>query len=343
MFRKRTTVVVGAGASSDFGLPLGTALKEEIGKSLNISFRDGQVRTGDPVLIDCIRLVAFEKYGHRNIKEFLGDVRNLSNAMPLAISIDHYLHAHEKNEQIKICGKLAIARSILLAERKSSIWSKEYDQPSLSNGEDETWLEAFFRALNEDVTLDNVDQIFSNVAIISFNYDRCIKHFLKHAIKSYYSIGDKKAEDITRKLEVIHPYGSVGELPWEAEGGVPFGLSDEPKKLLAIARSIKTFSESVDDVEKTERIQSLLSKSKQVLFLGFGFHKQNMDLLVAPNPRSCDSVYASAIGLSESNIARKQARLVGSLKREYHTLDQNFINAKCRDIFNEYWDSLLAS
>ena len=109
-----------------------------------------------------------------------------------ATSIDTFIHAHKGNEGIEVCGKLAIVQSILEAERKSAMKItslpgmplETIDQASLAN----TWYGKFFRLLHEDVSLGELDKLFNNISIISFNYDRCIEHFLYHKIQNYYAV-----------------------------------------------------------------------------------------------------------------------------------------------------------
>jgi len=64
--------------------------------------------------------------------------------------------------------------------------------------------------LTEGVKCADVDEIFNNVSIVCFNYDRCIEIFLKEALITYYKIDEIKSVDLVGRLNIIHPYGSVG-------------------------------------------------------------------------------------------------------------------------------------
>ena len=45
----------------------------------------------------------------------------IRDAMPQAISIDNFIDTHGENKLIELCGKLAIVRTILEAEAKSTL------------------------------------------------------------------------------------------------------------------------------------------------------------------------------------------------------------------------------
>jgi hypothetical protein len=106
--------VVGAGASKEANLPLGSELKASIANSLEISFRHGYEQTsGDRLIVEALRLV------DRDINPYLHAGRHIAAAMPQSLSIDNFIDAHAGDKRIEVCGKLAIARAILAAEERS--------------------------------------------------------------------------------------------------------------------------------------------------------------------------------------------------------------------------------
>ena len=126
MFARKTVFVVGAGGSYEVGLPVGDGLKAKISNKLQIAFEQNNVIAGDPTIATIILRTARERL--RNPNDFFLAGRQIAAAMPQAISIDNFLHTHAANDDIVLMGKLAIAASILDAERTSSLVIDKYIQ-----------------------------------------------------------------------------------------------------------------------------------------------------------------------------------------------------------------------
>jgi hypothetical protein len=259
-----------------------------------------------------------------------------------ATSIDTFLHAHKGNRTIEVCGKLAIVQSILGAERLSklkitslpNVSPETISQESVSN----TWYMKFWRLLHEDVSVNELEKLFNNVSIISFNYDRCIEHFLYHKIQNYYGVDPGTAANLIPP--VIHPYGAVAPLRWkDVQRGFAFGHHAKGNDLLSIVKRIKTFTESFEDTDMQTRIASDVGQAETVIFLGFGFHRKNMELLTAPNKTQIKCIFATAHGISDSDL--------GQLSEEVsHTLlpagTGLYIrnDLKCAELFDEFRRSI---
>ena len=56
MFRAKTVLVIGAGASAEVGLPMGPQLLQQIVQLTNMTFDYNQLRTGDHVILDALKL-----------------------------------------------------------------------------------------------------------------------------------------------------------------------------------------------------------------------------------------------------------------------------------------------
>lgn len=68
MFESKTLFVVGAGASAEIGLPVGSALLETIADKLKISFQGGHRQSsGDPDIAEVIRLYVRGRYENQNL------------------------------------------------------------------------------------------------------------------------------------------------------------------------------------------------------------------------------------------------------------------------------------
>jgi SIR2-like domain len=343
MFRTPTTIIVGAGASADYRFPLGSGLRTKIADLINIGFEDfgSSLQSGDHIIVECLREVSRQIGQNGNINNFINSARSMAAAMPLALSIDNYLDAHKDDPNTIICGKLAIARAILMAEKESSLWfdHRHADSFNLTTVE-KTWLARFVNALTEGVSTSNLDKIFENVTIISFNYDRCIKHFLQNALKTYYRLDDEYATDLLKTLRIYHPYGSTGELPWEEQNGVRFGSDQLHGRLLQIAYKIKTFTEQIEDETLVAQMRSSTQTAGHIIFLGFGFHRQNIELVSAERPRSCQRIFATAMNISISDKAVIENALRGAFEPEYRSIDIKMHDGDCPSLFDNYWRSI---
>lgn len=355
MFKSKTLFIVGAGASKEVKMPLGEDLKRDIAISLNTGFGGaGQIRNAKSrkmyeVIYQHSR--SGESYS-KDVLEYLTHAKAISDAMPLAISIDNYIDAHQKNPFIELCGKLAIVRSILDAERNSSLYSddpyiEEHWEGSDFKRLEGTWLAGFFNMLTENVTKDSIESVFENVAFITFNYDRCIEQYLYKALQTYYSVTPQEAGNVLSKLTIIHPYGSVGKFPHIGGDGMVASYGDERADLLKVAKQIKTFSQQIEEPEILDKIHDEIEKAQKLVFLGFAFHPQNMDLLQVNKLRRLENkiqVYATMYGVSKSDQEEIKKDIVSVTGRHKKFTDINTLDPskKCSDLFYEYKRSLPA-
>ncbi len=137
-------------------------------------------------------------------------------------SIDNYVHSHSDKEAVKTVAKIAIVQTILDAERACHISIDPQVHPPRFKDErraHKSWLSDFFTVLQDGIVESkNLDEIFDNLTIINFNYDRCIEHYLFHVMHRLYpSKGEGHLTGLlNQKLKILHPYGLVGNLPWQS-------------------------------------------------------------------------------------------------------------------------------
>lgn len=341
---KKLVLIVGAGASCELGLPSGNTLKDQIARLLNIGFESdifGQSKGGDPIILNALRRHAANNPINIDISPYLFAAISIKNAIPLAISIDNYLDAHKSSKEIEICGKLAIARAILDAERKSIIYNDKIRTRELIDltKTNESWLNPFFRVLTENCQIENLEERLKKVAIITFNYDRCIEHFLHNALQIYYRISDQDAAHILKSLEIHHPYGTIGSLPWSnTNTGISYGSEIGHLEILEAAMKIKTFTEGREkDSETLKRIKILTKESEKIAFLGFAYHRINMDLL-SPEMESTTksmkrSIYATTFGISENDSKIISSEIRNLFK--IHESKINLQNSSCKELFEQ--------
>lgn len=350
MFESKTLFVVGAGASAEIDLPVGSALLETIAKKLKIQFKLGvELVSGDPKVIDTIDEYARRRGESRDL--YYQRARMIDEAVPVAPSIDNFLDAHKKDGYLQFCGKLGIVTSILEAERKSKLFADEHNRGSFDLGRlSGTWYTAFMKMLVERIDLDEIESVFDSVSFITFNYDRCIQRFLHVALQKYYGIDSGRAANLISKLEIIHPYGSIGRLPFEGgKSVVAYGAQLDEAALIKAAGRIRTFTEQIEDSEFLDAIHESVSRAETLVFLGFGFHPQNMELLSGGGGINARRAYATSYFCSNGDIEVFTRQIHSMLDDDFmpgkdfdgYSVDVRVpVGLKCADLLSEFSRSI---
>lgn len=335
--------MVGAGASQEVGFPLGTTLAKSIGQRLirRASDHTRQTSYDDEILFGQLR-----RRHSSELNEYFAAAQRITEGIRLANSIDDFLNIHSDDERIKTVGKAAIVRSIIEAERSSKLYvdqSNIYNKIDFGSVED-TWFVKLMRVLGPDVPVKHVEGLFDNVSFIVFNYDRCIEHFLFHALQAVYGIKAEEAKKIVADISIVHPYGTVGELEKVPFGGDQYNEAD----YFGLASRIKTYTEQVEEGGIVEKMHSMMHSAQCIVFLGFSFAEQNMQLLRPVKKIERKPVFGTAYGLSTSDREVVTARIAGMMEPlPQSTVAMNPLvaigsNIKCAQLFDEYARSLNA-
>ena len=216
-----------------------------------------------------------------------------------------------------LLGKIAIVREILKAERASTIFSL-VEANGTPKGYELAWVPPFLQLAVGSIKREDIGSAFRNVTVINFNYDRTIEHFLHSRLQSSFDIPADEAKAVVANLKMIRPYGSVGLLPWQdGSDTVPFGaeLSIDFDKLSALSKNVRTFTEQNLTDELKSEITSAIDSSRVVVFLGFGFHQQNMTFLKAgrTNPDWYRRVLATVLNVDPENRDNLQTHIARTL------------------------------
>jgi hypothetical protein len=345
-YEGKTVLVVGAGASAEYRLPTGDALRKTLQDSLDIRFcRSGVSQiSGDRSTMEAIRKHG-QEHSILDINEYLDACWLIRDGLPLAISIDNLMNNHRDNSLVEICGKLGIVAAIIKAERDSSLYvdlgnRKNTIDFSAVNG---SWLVHFWRLLTADCRLVDLENRLRSLVFVIFNYDRAVEHFFFHAIKHYFKASDDEASRIASAIEIYHPYGRVGALPWKGVH-VPtaFGTDIYPAKQLELTQQIRTFMEGIDPAEgPIQRIRTAISQCRRIVFLGFAFHELNMKLLESDFDSAQDKeCFATAFKISahDCGVIRDRVSKFGGIVPDRVTLRNDL---KCAQLFEEYRLSLV--
>lgn len=267
----RNLIIVGAGASTDFGLPLGTGLVANIRERIEAESKN----PGDP------RPVLDAAMMSNQSGDYGAAMRDLCGGLVSARSIDRLLDSRSDRPLVTLLGKCGIVTEILQREGASQFgavategWHQR--QAALVHAND-TWLAGLFGLLQEGIPPHSALKIFESISFITFNYDRCIEQYLRLAMHHILNLSMADAIEIVNQIKILHVYGCIGDLPdADGIGGVPYGAGYEYTK--EASDSIRTFTEGTDD-GTVERIQDFVRNAQDLYFMGFGFDPKNVSLL----------------------------------------------------------------
>lgn len=300
MFEAKTVFVLGAGASKEVGLPVGTDLLGEISQLLSYEFDFG-LKKGDDRIYHILNAEFDTPQTRPVLHQHFEAAAQIVRSIKQATSIDNVIDALE-NPIVEAMGKLAISRAILKAEAQSSYFKRSSDSRNALNISNftNTWYHEFGVMLRDRVKTSGIEYIFENVTIINFNYDRCLENYLPESISEYYGVDIEIARSAYSKLTVYRPYGSLGRLPWQPGAGkaIEFG-SQIPLDIDLAAKDLRTFTERVEEGGVLNDMRNSLFLAERIVFLGFAFHRQNMDLLKINNEDV--SVVGTSLGISHSD------------------------------------------
>jgi hypothetical protein len=350
---EQTTIIVGAGASAEVGLPIARRLVEDI---LSLLGSDG--RTHDPVghaILDSL-LESDLRAKHEIVAALKASLR-VREGLAYANSIDAFIDIHRDDPRMMWCGKLAIAQAILNAEKRSALAVGQNSGFANAEVVSSSWFSKFMRYMTDGIRKSDLDRIFERVSFIVFNYDRCVEHFLYHALQKLYSISESHSASLLSGLRIYHPYGTIADLPWqEPKSGVEFGHSAKPSTVHDMSTRIRTFTEQMADEALQTKMHELVSSADTLLFLGFSFHEQNMQLIDSGRECQARQVFGTAFGISPSNVeaiviqiralVRRNLMRTGRRGSSYHEQWEDVYirnDLKCADLVDEYSRSLFTS
>lgn len=345
MFPGKTTIILGAGASHEFGLPLGGDLTKAIKSMLAIK-RDlpfKEVSAADQDFLDVLRRYSQNATPGVTYQRLLDACDEISAGMREAASIDEFIHTRRGDAAIEICGKFAIVRSILKAEHQSAL---RYDSSNIYNTIDferisPTWIAKLRRFLFEGCTREETVDRLEQITFVNFNYDRCLEHYLYHSFRNYYRMGDQEAATKLQLLKVVRPYGSIGRLEYQDRSDfVKFGDADCYHRTPELATQIRTFTEQQQDQAVRDNIRGAIVDSEVLVFLGFAYHDQNLDVLSRDLESTAARLWGTAHGFSDADTRT----IVGNLAQRFTNDVKQLVTidnvVTCASFFDKYWKSL---
>ena len=337
MFKPNTVLVVGAGASAEVGLPIGTGLVDHIAGLVSIERNEltGALPQHKPFVRDLMNHAGPDK-----LPQYLQAAGRMIKGMRSAESVDRYIDRNADDEFTRTLGKAAIIEAIAFKERKSDLY---LDKGGLISGKsqiDETWYWTFIKMLLEGSPPR--EALFDNIAVVCFNYDRCIEHYLTCELMRSYSIERKEAADVVNRLMIWHPYGTIAPLDTQEVNGVAYGDNEAVRgRSFHLATRIKTFTEQLDDGVMIAAIRNRISHAKIVVFLGFGYYPPNLELIAPQHPNKIKWVLGTGHKLSSSDRGVVEQERIGPwFKGNPPRIE--IADMRCVDLLNHYRMALTA-
>jgi hypothetical protein len=231
-----------------------------------------------------------------------------SESVFLGKSLDEFVKAFAESQVYSIDSFLARIGSAILPEEMKyfkplgklliSFFIRYYERSNLIGFGKFDWIQYIINSFLKDpltltLFLDNAPKIFT------FNYDTFFERSLIAHFVRYHGADRRLAVQKVRDLNITHIYGSIQSIE----------PMDESEILKASMNDIKVIGEerSLDDLSK--RIGEQLGDCKNIYFLGFGFDRDNCDLLFkyydfAKGMELGTKFYATSVGLTNHDLSQ---------------------------------------
>lgn len=220
-------------------------------------------------------------FSEGEITRFRGEFFNAQR-----VSIDAFLAG--RKDEFEVIGKFAAALAVLMCERRACL--------------NEDW----YQWLLEELVQDGPNFDGSNLRVVTFNYDRSFEFFFWRAFRATFNLNDAEADEMLRRIEIIHVYGHCGELRSGIDV-VPYGGNDAHFEQAGKASNSINVVAPRTLPPAAERVRQIVGESERLCFLGFGFWKENLDLLGLD--KTSKHIFASAFHLDEGIKRKVKSRL----------------------------------
>lgn len=171
MIRKKTVLVLGAGASQPYGYPTGKQLRSNIISNCSVLTNPGALG----------KQLANMGYSNDQIWNFCREFHRTTNK-----SIDAFL---ERRPEFMELGKVAIAQELIRCESEYTLFNPN---------------EWYSHLLNK-LEIDSEDFVPNMLSVVSFNYDRSLECCLFNRLKGSLGISDSEcAEKLKGSLSSMY-------------------------------------------------------------------------------------------------------------------------------------------
>lgn len=278
VIQKNTVFVLGAGASCSIGFPTSKMLMHSLRGGLN---------PGAILHKVCLTSGVEAKA----IAELQTAIENSGLA-----SIDS-LVAHRP--EFMRPAKIALVAHLLPQERASISHIRDPER---------SWYMHLFRAM---LTQHDGEFVHNNVRFITYNYDRSLEFALMNYLAHTRGYSLVQAAGAIDGLDIAHMHGTLGKLKELRGGAVEYGANYEDAGVMDAAVSEMHLVHEGARSEPIVRVaRKWLHEARQVVFMGFAFHLDNMKYLDVQNQLSTTEVYVFAKGM----LGAERANIAGNFK-----------------------------
>lgn len=279
MIERETVLILGAGASIPYQFPSGRDLTRNVVAAL------------EPAASSELTIL-----------EELGFARSDTDAFCTALrysgksSVDAFLE--HRTEFIPV-GKAAMAAALVPLEKVAKLFMR-----------DNSWYDYLYSRMNCPL-----DAFGSNrLSVVTFNYDRSLECYLHTALTNSYGLDEESAASALEAIPIVHVHGQLGVLPWQAGEGPrrPYEPDATPEAVKIAADSIRVIHEAEDNDPVLIEARRLIDGAEAVVFLGFGYHEQNVRRLQLNLEREYEYLGGSIVGLTNLERDRINQRLFNS-------------------------------
>ena len=253
-------------------------------------------------------------------------------------SIDLFLSINTDFSEI---GKKAITLMILTAEKDSRLREDIEDEDKKK----QDWYSLLFQRMRRGLSSPDSYKRFAEnkVSFINFNYDRSLEHFLYESlINLYYSqhlednINDTILEvqnlGVHERNSLIpfpffHVYGKIAEIEWKKDG-LKYGKDFDYQQINELKNNIDIIHYDKNEQDFSE-IRKTIKRAKRIFFLGFGFARENMDILGIPHVFKHEpEIYGTALGWTEKELIE----IRGYLRSSFMIQDPRYNNPYIKNL-----------
>lgn len=269
MIQYPTVLILGAGASIPFGFLSGRGLLVQICENL----RDA---TSNPfrALVSHVKALGF---GPQEVASFGYELKRSGQT-----SVDAFLE--RRPEYVEI-GKRAISYALIPSENEDNL---------VKRTKVAHWYEYLFARM-ADVRWEEFRH--NNLSVITFNYDRSLEHYLFLSLRHTYGKDDAHtARLLQATIPIVHVYGQLGTHLYLGGGSRPYEPTVTRETVEHCAKEIRILHEG-EQAETFSTAHDLLKEARKVCFLGFGYHKTNLERLQLAGIAKGSKILGSAFGL----------------------------------------------
>ena len=301
MITTPTTFVVGAGASSDYGLPTSDQLRK-LANELKPEHTSFQM------------ILAADLCTPQQLNKILDDLRSQGTR-----SIDEFLFARQDDTLTMKVGRTLIA--LLLGSHFPDVRS-----PDSLVTEPTDWLgHIIYKMWSGAPDCQAFVQGNAEVRFVTFNFDSIIEDRFEKALRNLYGAADAHLQNAVKAIhgQIIHVHGRFPPAPGSRlQSGlrVPDDTNDWIEWLSSASSEIRVVMDQIDANILTAS-QRAVRRSKILCFLGFAYANDNLARLGLPKVlyREVDDepvnrdIYGTAYGIPPGEQARITNKLDGAV------------------------------